>query len=119
MFILTTVFGWVKPDGRRRFRRSYVEVPRGNGKALDIETLIPTTRGLKRMADIQPGDQVFDERGQPCTVTAVSDILRGRPCYRVRFSTGETLIADEEHEWLTCAKVDQPGTKRQRIKPAP
>lgn len=33
VFILTTVFGWVKPDGKRRFRRSYVEVPRGNGKS--------------------------------------------------------------------------------------
>src|SRR5215207_7226345 len=32
-FILTTAFGWVRIDiGRRRFRRVYVEVPRGNGK---------------------------------------------------------------------------------------
>lgn len=30
IFILTTVFGWVKPDGKRRFRRAYIEVPRGN-----------------------------------------------------------------------------------------
>ena len=28
VFILATTFGWVKPDGRRRFRRSYIEVPR-------------------------------------------------------------------------------------------
>lgn len=33
VFLLTTVFGWVKPDGSRRFRRVYVEVPRGNGKS--------------------------------------------------------------------------------------
>ena len=33
VFILTTVFGWVKPNGKRRFRRCYVEVPRGNGKS--------------------------------------------------------------------------------------
>lgn len=33
VFILTTVFGWVKPDGKRRFRRSYIEVPRGNAKS--------------------------------------------------------------------------------------
>lgn len=32
-FILTAVFGWVKPDGKRRFRRSYIEVPRGNAKS--------------------------------------------------------------------------------------
>ena len=32
-FILTTAFGWVREDtGKRRFRRVYIEVPRGNGK---------------------------------------------------------------------------------------
>lgn len=108
VFILTTVFGWVKPNGKRRFRRAYIEVPRGNGKALDIETLIPTPQGFKRMADIEVGDRVFDEHGRVCNVTAVSEVQHGRPCFRVVFSTGETLIADEHHEWLTRAKVDQP-----------
>ncbi|MDO5531415.1 terminase large subunit [Sutterella sp.] len=34
VFILTTVFGWTRrTDGGRRFRRVYIEVPRGNGKS--------------------------------------------------------------------------------------
>ena len=33
VFIITTVFGWIDEAGNRRFRRSYVEVPRGNGKS--------------------------------------------------------------------------------------
>ena len=33
VFILSTVFGWVKTDGKRRFRRAYIEVPRGNAKS--------------------------------------------------------------------------------------
>jgi phage terminase large subunit-like protein len=33
IFLLTTIFGWVKADGSRRFRSVYVEVPRGNGKS--------------------------------------------------------------------------------------
>ena len=33
VFILTTVFGWVDAAGNRRFRRVYIEVPRGNGKS--------------------------------------------------------------------------------------
>lgn len=33
IFILTTVFGWVDDAGRRRFKRVYIEVPRGNGKS--------------------------------------------------------------------------------------
>jgi len=32
-FILTVAFGWLRHDnGKRRFRRAYIEVPRGNGK---------------------------------------------------------------------------------------
>ena len=35
IFILTTIFGWVKKaDGKRRFRRAMVLVPRKNGKSL-------------------------------------------------------------------------------------
>ena len=109
VFVLTTLFGWVKPDGKRRFRRAYIEVPRGNGKALAADTLIPTPTGFKPMADLKVGDQVFDEKGTPCNVTAVTDILVDRPCYRMTFSTGETLVADESHEWLTRVKVDNPG----------
>jgi phage terminase large subunit-like protein len=33
IFILTTAAGWVDKDGRRRFRRAYIEVPRGNAKS--------------------------------------------------------------------------------------
>lgn len=33
IFILTTVYGWINAHGLRRFRRVYVEVPRGNGKS--------------------------------------------------------------------------------------
>lgn len=33
IFILTTCFGWVDLEGNRRFRRVYIEVPRGNGKS--------------------------------------------------------------------------------------
>lgn len=34
-FLVSTVFGWRRRDtGARRFRRAYVEVPRGNGKSM-------------------------------------------------------------------------------------
>jgi phage terminase large subunit-like protein len=32
-FIIGSVFGWKRPDGRRRFRRAYVEQGKGNGKS--------------------------------------------------------------------------------------
>lgn len=31
--VIRPLFGWVRPDGTRRFRRAYVEVPKKNGKS--------------------------------------------------------------------------------------
>lgn len=39
VFILTTAFGWVDGQGNRRFRRVYIEVPRGNGKSALSSTI--------------------------------------------------------------------------------
>lgn len=33
LWVLTQIFGWLTPAGKRRFRRSYLELPRGNGKS--------------------------------------------------------------------------------------
>ncbi len=55
VFILTTVFGWLKPDGRRRFRRSYIEVPRGNAKS----TLSSAVALYMLAADGEGGAEVY------------------------------------------------------------
>lgn len=55
LFILTTVFGWVKPDGKRRFRRSYIEVPRGNAKS----TLSSAVGLYMLSADSEGGAEVY------------------------------------------------------------
>ena len=55
VFILTTVFGWVKSNGRRRFRRCLVEVPRGNGKSA-----VSSAVGLYMLtADGEGGAEVY------------------------------------------------------------
>lgn len=55
VFILTTVFGWVKADGKRRFRRSYIEVPRGNAKS----TLSSALALYMLAADREGGAEVY------------------------------------------------------------
>lgn len=55
VFILTTVFGWIKPDGNRRFRRSYIEVPRGNAKS----TLSSALALYMLAADGEGGAEVY------------------------------------------------------------
>src|SRR5919201_5173339 len=43
-------------------------VARLEGKALALDTEVPTPSGWKRMATLSPGDFVFDEEGQPAPV---------------------------------------------------
>lgn len=71
------------------------------GKALDVDTPIPTPEGWTRMGDLRVGDTVFDESGKPCRVDDVFDQPPNRRCYEVEFSDGSTLVADEEHLWWT------------------
>ena len=111
VFILSTAFGWVDAEGNRRFRRVYVEVPRGNGKALDIDTLIPTPGGMRSMGDIATGDMVIGTNGQPTKVLAATPVMYDRPCYEVEFSTGEVIVADADHEWVTDARRDRDRLK--------
>src|SRR5215472_18578205 len=78
-----------------------VEASTGTGKALDVDTPIPTPTGWKRMGELVTGDLVFDEKGYPTRVTAAFDIMHEHKCYEVMFSDGSTLIADAEHEWVS------------------
>lgn len=110
VFVIGSLFGWKRADGFRRFRRVYLSVARKNGKALALDTPIPTPDGWTTMGEIETGDVVFDERGMPCRVTYATDVMHGRDCYRVRFSDGSSIVADAEHLWQTTARRN--GTSR-------
>ncbi|MDP3909526.1 MAG: terminase large subunit [Gemmatimonadales bacterium] len=56
VFIVASLFGWVRPDGRRRFTTGYVEQGKGNGK-----TPMAAVLGLYMlMADGEAGAQVYN-----------------------------------------------------------
>jgi hypothetical protein len=73
----------------------------GAGKALALDTPIPTPNGWTTMGEVQVGGEVFDEHGRPCTVIAATPVMHDRPCYEVEFSDGTIIVADAEHQWLT------------------
>ena len=75
------------------------------GKALAIDTPIPTPQGWKTMGELNPGDWVFDEYGQPCRVTFATNVMHNRPCYRVKFSDGSEIVADADHQWQVTANT--------------
>jgi hypothetical protein len=74
---------------------------RGKGKSLDLNTPLTTPTGWTTMGDIKVGDVLFDDRGDPCTVTAVMPVYDDHECFRVGFSDGAAIVADADHLWLT------------------
>jgi replicative DNA helicase len=70
------------------------------GKALALDTPIPTPTGWTTMGDLEVGDQVLDDQGQPCSVTYVTPVQLERRCYEVEFDDGSTLVADAHHQWF-------------------
>lgn len=69
------------------------------GKALALDTPIPTPTGWTTMGDIVPGDVVFGADGQPVRVVAASEVFHDHPCYRLTFSDGCAVVADTGHRW--------------------
>jgi len=67
-------------------------MPRGSGKALALDTPLPTPLGWTTMGDVRVGDVLFDERGRPCRVVFATEVQLGRPCYRVTFSDRESTV---------------------------
>ena len=73
---------------------------RNAGKALDLDTRIPTPTGDKTMRDIHVGDYVFDENGNPTKVIYESPIYYNHRCYRLLFDDNEEIVADADHNWF-------------------
>ena len=87
-------------------------VARIEGKALALDTPVPTPSGWTTMGELEVGAQVFDAWGLPTTVVAATETMLGRECREVVFSDGTTIVADVDHLW-------ESWTKRSRAKRRP
>lgn len=79
----------------------------GVGKALALDTPLPSPSGWTQMGDVRVGDWLFDAEGRPTRVLAATDYLINRPCFRVEFDDGSSIIADSEHQWLTSTRASR------------
>ena len=77
----------------------------GMGKALALDTPLPTPTGWTTMGEVRVGDDVVGVDGVPTRVVAATEVMVGRPCYEVEFSDGTMIVADEEHQWPTEAGI--------------
>ena len=71
------------------------------GKALALDTPLPTPSGWTTMGEVQVGDFLIGADGRPTRVVAATEVLHDRPCYEVGFSDGTVIVADGAHQWLT------------------
>jgi replicative DNA helicase len=71
------------------------------GKALALDTPLPTPAGWTTMGEVRVGDQLLGSDGKPTQVVAATEVMHGRPCYEVEFDDGEVIVADADHQWLT------------------
>nr|WP_280985421.1 replicative DNA helicase [Gordonia rhizosphera] len=82
----------------------------GVGKALALDTPLPTPTGWTTMGTVAVGDLLLDAQGRPTRVLAATEVMTERPCYEVEFNDGTVLTADAEHQWV--ADIDG---KRQTV----
>ncbi|WP_396134778.1 replicative DNA helicase [Cellulomonas sp. ATA003] len=83
------------------------------GKALALDTPLPTPSGWTTMGDVQAGDLLLAADGTPTRVVRATDVLVDRECYRVTFDDGTTIVADAQHEWATTTRAERrkPGAR--------
>jgi replicative DNA helicase len=79
----------------------------GLGKALALDTPLPTPTGWTTMGRVAVGDLLLDADGRPTRVLAATPVLLDRPCYEVVLSDGTRVVADAEHQWLTETRASR------------
>jgi len=77
------------------------------GKALALDTPLPTPRGWTTMGDVAVGDLLLGADGRPTKVTRATDVMTGRPCFEVEFSDGSMIVADADHQWLVTVEAQE------------
>ena len=80
------------------------------GKAVSLNSQLPTPSGWTTMGEVQTGDWLLGADGKPTRVVAATDVMEGRPCYEVEFDDGTVIVADAQHQWRT----DTRAARRQR-----
>ncbi|RCW47078.1 replicative DNA helicase [Halopolyspora algeriensis] len=71
----------------------------GVGKALALDTPLPTPHGWTTMGEVTAGDRLLGADGAPTTVVSATEVLHDRVCHEIEFSDGTVIVADADHQW--------------------
>ncbi len=104
IFVIYNLVGFYwKGTNERRYKEAFIMVPRKNGKAVSLDTELPTPDGWKLMADVHVGDVVFGQDGRPAKVLHESEIFN-KPMFKVTFEDGAVVKASADHIWTVQTK---------------
>ncbi|MFR7476294.1 hypothetical protein [Frisingicoccus sp.] len=79
-----------------------VEQSTGEGKAVTLDTLIPSPAGWKLAGDINVGDIIFNRHGKPTRVEGVYPQGK-KQIYEVHLADGRIVETADEHLWSVYA----------------
>lgn len=77
------------------------------GKALALDTPLPTPNGWTTMGEVRVGDRLIAADGRPTTVAGATEVMEGHPCYEIVFDDGTSVVADAGHQWLTNTRASR------------
>lgn len=95
-------------EWQRHWRENLIAgliAPVEHGKALALDTEIPTARGWIPLSEVRVGSALFSQSGKGSRVIGMSPI-RLRQTYRIEFSDGSEILADDEHQWTAWTQND-------------
>lgn len=72
----------------------------GSGKALSLDTRLPTPCGWTTMGGAHVGDTILDPEGNPTKIIFETDVQRNRPLVRMVLDNGSEFKADYNHQWI-------------------
>jgi replicative DNA helicase len=86
------------------------------GKALALDTPLPTPGGWTTMGEVEVGTELIAADGTPTRVVAATEVMTGRPCFEVVFDDGTTVVADGDHQWLTHTRASRRAAREARAR---
>lgn len=99
---------WLIPGLMEEMDRLILVGYEGRGKALALDTPIPTPDGWCTMAELRVGDKVWHPSGRPTQVVATWASPAPRACYEVWAAGAAPVVADAEHLWAVQCAPDGP-----------
>lgn len=99
----TIIRSYLKFKYIQKYRGMLMHASAGTGKALVNGTPVRILDGWKKIEDLKVGDKVIGDDGKETNVIGVHPQGK-RHCFKITFTDGRMIVADENHLWKVFKK---------------